>query len=225
MNSARILLVEDNPLTAKGLGYLLEREHYKVAAATSVAAAMASLNADKFDLVLLDISLPDGDGFAIARKIRQEVPELPIIFLTARDDEADVVRGFELGADDYITKPFRNRELLFRIRNALKRQHNINKELVVGALSLNIESGEMVVDNNMLSLTALEKRLMTCLMENAGHVVTRERLLDEIWDASGSVVNNNTLSVYLKRLRGKLGDPDLIETIKNIGYRLKISKD
>ncbi len=215
---AKILLVEDNPLTLKGLSYLLERENYQVDAVATAESALDRLSVGHYDLILLDVSLPDGSGFDLAKRLRVDNLSAPFIFITALDDEADTVRGLELGADDYVTKPFRNRELLLRIRNALNRQGKTNEEIRLGDFSLNPASGAFTVAGKNVPLTALERRLLICLMENAGQIVTRERLLDEIWDASGKTVNDNTLSVYLKRLRSKLGDASAITTVKNVGY-------
>ena len=215
----KILLVEDNPLTAKGLYYLLEKEGYSVDLASSLAEAEANLAKPNYQLVILDVSLPDGEGFDLARQLRAW-PNLPIIFLTARDDEADVIRGLELGAEDYITKPFRNRELLLRIKKALRQNLTDDKVLSAGHFSLNLTNHELTYDGKLLILTAVERQLLIYLMENAGHIVTREQLLDEIYQMSGKIVNDNTLSVYLKRLRQKINHPKAIETVKNLGYRL-----
>lgn len=217
----RILLVEDNPLTAKGLQYLLERENYQAFLAGRATEAEEKLNERHYDLVLLDISLPDRDGYTVASHIKSCYPELPIIFLTALDDENNVIRGLELGADDYIVKPFRNRELLLRINNILKRHHKVSTELKTEHITVDLDTNTATVDGRIISLTALEYKLLVRLLRNPGQVITREQFIDEIWDASGSVVNNNTVSVYLKRLREKLGDPDLIETVKNLGYRIR----
>jgi|GluameStandDraft_1065615.scaffolds.fasta_scaffold31107_2 DNA-binding response OmpR family regulator len=216
----KLLLVEDNPLTAKGLQYLLEREHYDVDVASSLAEAEANLAMYTYKLVLLDVGLPDGDGFALTETLRRQ-SKTAIIFLTAKDDEADVVRGLELGAEDYITKPFRNRELLLRIQKALRPQAASVQKVTVGALSLDHTGTSVSVAGNEITLSAVERRLLSRLVENIGQVVTREQLLDEIYDASGSIVNDNTLSVYLKRLRKKLGPSVTIETIKSVGYRLR----
>ena len=230
----KILLVEDNPLTAKGLQYLLERENYQVDVASSLAEAEANLATQHYHLALLDVGLPDGDGFALAENLRRHSgsnhaaasaivsrqTNLPIIFLTAKDDEADIVRGFELGAEDYITKPFRNRELLLRIQKALRPHQAAETFAEVGGLKLTIATGNFTKDGVQLDLSAVERHLLICLFEHAGQVVLRERLLDVIYDTSGSIVNDNTLSVYLKRLRQKLGDDVPIETVKNLGYRL-----
>lgn len=217
----KILLVEDNPLTAKGLMYLLEREHYDVSLAENLSTASSLIAAHEFDLGLLDISLPDGDGYELARQIRSNDPNIALIFLTARDSEEDVIHGLELGADDYIPKPFRNRELLLRIRNVLSRRRLVSNRLRVGLLEFDYDQQLVRVNGALVELTALERKLLACLLENAGRIVTRERLLDEIYSASGRVVNDNTLSVYLKRLRKKLGQPELIQTVKHLGYRLK----
>jgi len=220
----KILLVEDNPLTAKGLLYLLEREHYEVSLAENLAVAHSLLAAHEFDLSLLDISLPDGEGYNFVQQLRARDPHIAIIFLTARDNEDDIVRGLELGADDYITKPFRNRELLLRIHNVLARRHLVSNHLRVGDLEFDYDEQLVRVRGEAIALTALERRLLSCLLENVGRIVTRERLLDEIYSASGRIVNDNTLSVYLKRLREKLGQPGLIQTVKHLGYRLQGDK-
>lgn len=218
----RILLVEDNPLTAKGLKYLLEKEQYTVIEVPDLSTARAELAEHDFDLALLDVSLPDGEGFSLAHEIKTRNPSLPVIFLTARDDEDDIVQGLELGADDYIVKPFRNRELLLRIQNSLRRGQSHTHQLICGPLTFDLKLGTAKNGNLDLKLTALESKLLRCFMEHPGQILTRERLLDEIWDVSGSIVNDNTLSVYLRRLRKKLGEATYIETAKNLGYRLKV---
>lgn len=217
----KLLLVEDNPLTAKGLQYLLEREQYDVDMASSLAEAEAALAMSRYRLILLDVGLPDGDGFTLAKNVRQKA-DMAVIFLTAKDDEADIVKGLELGAEDYITKPFRNRELLLRIQKALRPRGAQARPLQAGNLSFDVASGQAIIAGKAVNLSAVERRLLICLLENAGRVVTRERLLDEIYDASGSIVNDNTLSVYLKRLRQKLGQEVVIKTVKNLGYCLNV---
>lgn len=217
-----ILLVEDNPLTAKGLKYLLEKEQYTVIEVSDLSTARAELAEHNFDLALLDVSLPDGEGFSLAHEIKTQNPSLPVIFLTARDDEDDIVQGLELGADDYIVKPFRNRELLLRIQNSLRRGQSHTHQLICGPLTFDLKLGTAKNGNLDLKLTTLESKLLRCFMEHPGQILTRERLLDEIWDVSGSSVNDNTLSVYLRRLRKKLGEATYIETFKNLGYRLKV---
>ena len=216
---ARVLLVEDNQLTARGLQYLLEREQYQVTVVMNLSDAKQTLAGQDFDLLLLDVGLPDGDSFTLLKQL--QLDKTAVIFLTARDQETDVVKGLELGADDYITKPFRNRELILRIKKALRQPQTNGKKLTVGHFSLDIEAHELTVSGQLVPLTALELRIVNCLMENSDHIVTRERLLDEVYDASGKVVNDNTLSVYIKRLRQKLLPLNPISTIKNLGYRFQ----
>lgn len=233
----KILLVEDNPLTAKGLEYLLEREKYQVAVARDARSARQLLM-DNFDLVLLDVGLPDGDGFQLAKQLRNAPPaknaglaqvrraeeQTAIIFLTAKDREEDIVHGLELGADDYIVKPFHNRELLLRIQNILRRKEPpATRQITNAAMRLSPETREVTWRGETLDLTALESRILKCLLETPSQIITRERLLDEIWSASGSIVNDNTVSVYIKRLRKKLG-AETILTVKNLGYRLNLGE-
>jgi len=218
----QILLVEDNPLTAKGLKYLLEREQYQVTHAANLQAARQQLQAQTYDLVLLDVALPDGEGFALVKSLPESRQAVPVIFITARDEEVDIVQGLELGAADYITKPFRNRELLLRIRNHLRRREQLPTKITVGPITYDPDGLTVTVAGEIVALSALEQKLLLCFLENPGRIIPRERLLDEIYDASGSIVNDNTLSVYLKRLRAKLGLPHMIETVKNLGYRLRV---
>lgn len=235
---ARILLVEDNPLTAKGLQYLLERESYQVEVARDAKTARERLGAD-FDLVLLDVGLPDGDGFQLAKMLKTNstayatnasrlntIKTIPaaVIFLTAKDREEDIVHGLEIGADDYVVKPFHNRELLLRIQNVLRRKEpHVAKNLECGGMCLNPETREVMWRGEKIVLTALESQILMSLLEAPNQILTREKILDEIWSASGSIVNDNTVSVYIKRLREKLGT-DTILTVKNLGYRLNFAE-
>lgn len=222
---ARVLIIEDNQLTARGLQYLLEREGYLVTTVVDLKSAKQTLATQDFELLIMDVGLPDGDSFSLVRQLQDSLKDKAIIFLTARDQEEDIIRGLELGAEDYITKPFRNRELLLRVKKALRQPLGLGKKMTIGHFSLDLEAHELMIDGKIIVLTALEYRIMICLMENAGHIVTRERLLDEIYDASGRVVNDNTLSVYIKRLRQKLRPRDNISTIKNLGYRFEVPQD
>lgn len=235
---ARILLVEDNPLTAKGLRYLLERESYQVEVARDAKTARERLGAD-FDLALLDVGLPDGDGFQLAKMLKtnsaayatnasrlSKTKTIPaaVIFLTAKDREEDIVHGLEIGADDYVVKPFHNRELLLRIQNVLRRKEpHVMKNLECGGMCLNPETREVMWCGEKIVLTALESQILMSLLEAPNQILTREKILDEIWSASGSIVNDNTVSVYIKRLREKLGT-DTILTVKNLGYRLNLAE-
>ena len=222
---ARVLIIEDNQLTARGLQYLLEREGNLVTTVVDLKSAKQTLATQDFELLIMDVGLPDGDSFSLVRQLQDSLKDKAIIFLTARDQEEDIIRGLELGAEDYITKPFRNRELLLRVKKALRQPLGLGKKLTIGHFSLDLEAHELMIDGKIIVLTALEYRIMICLMENVGHIVTRERLLDEIYDASGRVVNDNALSVYIKRLRQKLRPRDNISTIKNLGYRFEVPQD
>ncbi|MCM1570165.1 MAG: response regulator transcription factor [Roseburia sp.] len=215
-----ILLVEDNESIILGVSYLLKEEGYDVLTAQSVTETEELLARKNPDLILLDISLPDGSGFQLCRAIR-ESRKLPIIFLTAREEEADVVRGLELGADDYIIKPFRNRELISRIKSVLRRSGRGASVLVCQGICLDTESGRVTCDGAEVMLTKLEYRILATMMGNLGKLFTREEILAGIWDISGNFVNDNTLSVTMKRIREKLGEKGkLIKTIRGIGYRM-----
>ena len=182
------------------------------------------LLAQAFDLVLLDVSLPDGNGFSICAEIKREY-EIPVIFLTASGDEYSVVAGLDMGADDYIAKPFRPRELISRIRSVLRRCKKEQRILSCGDLRVNVSSATVTKGEKELFLSALEYRLLLLLLQNKGQILTRNQLLEEIWDASGEYVNDNTLSVYMKRLREKIEEnpqsPRLLHTIRGIGYRME----
>ena len=223
----RILLVEDNEAIVLGLKYLLEQEDFETKVAASVKQAKEALEAkDGFDLVLLDVMLPDGDGFELCKSIRERF-DYPVIFLTAREEESDVVRGFDLGAVDYVMKPFRNRELISRIRNGLRRKEGQGEEegkaLRCGELILNPESGKVFAGGKEVVLTKLEFRILSAMMTHPGKVFGREEILASVWDLYGNYVNDNTLSVTMKRIREKIGDSDgkLIKTVRGMGYRLE----
>lgn len=216
----KILLVEDNDAITMGLEFLLKEEGYLFEAAKNIGEAGEKMARERFDLVLLDISLPDGSGYDLCRRIKEK-QEAPVIFLTARDEEKNVVQGFDLGADDYVVKPFRNRELLARIGNVLRRNGK-GKQLRYWNISIDVEAGKVYQDGKELSLTRLEYRILVVLFSNPRKLFTREEILNAIWDSAGNFVNDNTLTVTIKRLREKLGDRDgkIIETVRGMGYRL-----
>lgn len=219
----RIMLVEDNEAIIMGLEYLLSQEGYQVITARTVSQALKCLKSEDCDLILLDIMLPDGDGFALCKKMKQE-GSIPVIFLTAREDEADVVKGLELGAEDYVIKPFRNRELVSRIKGALRRSGKGSRILRCGGIHLNPETGKVRCDEKEISLTKLEYKILFNMMSHPGRLFTRDEILADVWDMSGNFVNDNTLSVTMKRLREKLGDTDgrLIKTVRGMGYRIEL---
>ena len=219
----KILLVEDDGQIASYLGELLRAEGFDTQIAGSKKEASECLLIQAFDLVLLDVSLPDGNGFSICAEIKKEY-EIPVIFLTASGDEYSVVAGLDMGADDYIAKPFRPRELISRIRSVLRRCKKEQRILSCGDLKVNVSSATVTKGEKELFLSALEYRLLLLLLQNKGQILTRNQLLEEIWDASGEYVNDNTLSVYMKRLREKIEEnpqsPRLLHTIRGIGYRM-----
>lgn len=221
---AKILLVEDDGQIASYLGELLRAEGFDTQIAGSKKEASECLLIQAFDLVLLDVSLPDGNGFSICAEIKKEY-EIPVIFLTASGDEYSVVAGLDMGADDYIAKPFRPRELISRIRSVLRRCKKEQRILSCGDLKVNVSSATVTKGEKELFLSALEYRLLLILLQNKGQILTRNQLLEEIWDASGEYVNDNTLSVYMKRLREKIEknpqSPRLLHTIRGIGYRME----
>lgn len=222
----RILLVEDDSIIIEGLSYSLEKEGFDVTAAGSVRAAKAYIESEHFDLCLLDITLPDGDGHELCRLIKER-GNTPVIFLTALDDEGHAVMALDQGADDYVTKPFRLRELTARINAVLRRasgHSDAGAELTITkGISVNPYAARVLRDGQELSLTSAEYKLLMLFVNNRGRTMTRSFILDGMWDCAGDFVNDNTLTVYIKRLREKLGDDDgsVIKTIRGTGYRME----
>ncbi len=221
-NGMRILLVEDNESIILGLEYLLQEEGYQTETAVTVEEARKAVEHRPPDLILLDVSLPDGNGFRFCRSVKEK-SGIPVIFLTAKEEETDVVRGFELGADDYIIKPFRNRELISRIKNVLRRYGGENTELICGDLRLDTVTGRLFSGREEIALTKLEYKILLTMMSSPGRLFSREEILAGIWDISGNFVNDNTLTVTMKRLREKIGDRDgnIIATVRGMGYRMQ----
>lgn len=219
----RIFLVEDDKAIAKNLMLLLRSEGFTVTHASTQGEALAALNGNKFDLALIDISLPDGNGFIVCTEIK-EMQNIPVIFLTASGGEASVVTGLNMGADDYITKPFRPRELIARIGTSLRKSGRTGSEFEICGLHINTASGVVKKNGSEIFLSALEYRLLLVFINNPKNIITRGMLLDELWDAAGEFVNDNTLTVYIKRLRLKIEDdpssPQIILTVRGTGYRL-----
>lgn len=219
----RIFLVEDDKEIAKNRSLLLRTEGFIIIHASTQGEAVAMLGDNKFDLALVDISLPDGNGFAVCTEIKQ-MQNIPVIFLTASGDEASVVTGLNMGADDYITKPFRPRELIARIGTALRKFGSAPSAFEICGLHVDISSGIVKKEDKEVFLSPLEYRLLLVFINNPKSIITRDRLLDELWDAAGEFVTNNTLTVYIKRLREKIEDdstnPQIILTVRGTGYRL-----
>lgn len=221
-----ILIVEDDSVIAEGLAYALLGEGFLVKRAACAADCKTLVADEKFDLILLDVGLPDGTGYKLCKLIKAQ-SDTPIIFLTACDDEVNVVMGLELGADDYVTKPFRIRELITRIKTVLRRagRNPAADMLTIGNISINVSQAKVYKNKSEIFLTALEYRLLLTLAGHRGQVLSRNQLLEGIWDVSGDFVNDNTLTVYMKRLREKLEDnpakPKLIKTVRGLGYMME----
>ena len=210
-----ILLIEDNNYIIKGIKYLLEAHNFKVRVAKSLKEAKESLGG-KYDLVILDLMLPDGDGLDFYEEYLKNKATL---VLTAKDDENIISSSLDSGIEDYIIKPFRSKELIARINKILKRNKD-NEIITVDNVSVDTEAGRVFANNEEINLTSLEYRILLLLFQNLNRIVTREVLIDRIWDISGKFVEDNTLTVYIKRIREKLGSEDIIKTIKGIGYRV-----
>lgn len=218
----RILLVEDDAMITESLGTFLRQEGFATVCAPGQKEAEECLDAGGIDLVLLDVSLQNGNGFSLCGKIRGEY-QVPVIFLTASGDEYSVVTGLDLGAEDYIRKPFRPRELISRIRAVLRRTGKSRSVLDFYGVRVDTDKALVSKDGKEIVLSALEYRLLLIFCQNKGNVISRDRLLADLWDVAGDFVNDNTLTVYIKRLREKIEDdpakPERIKTVRGIGYR------
>ena len=218
-----ILLVEDDRSIVTNLTEFLTGEGFCITSASGQTAALEILSEKQIDLVLLDVSLAEGNGFSACSAIKAQY-QMPVIFLTASGDEFSTVTGFDLGADDYIAKPFRPRELVSRIKNVLRLTGNTGKTVKLGEVLVDTEKGTATKNGNELYLSALEYRLLLVFINNRGIVLSRTKLLESIWDIAGEFVNDNTLTVYIKRLREKIEDdpanPTIIKTVRGLGYRV-----
>ena len=218
-----IFLLEDDEAIGIGLTYSLENEGYNVTLAKSVKEAEKIIDEKEFSLYILDLTLPNGSGYDVCKRIKAK-GDLPVIFLTAYDDEVNVIMGFELGADDYISKPFRVKELMLRIKSVMRRYSNETSDGIIKINNLKINTNEAKVykNNEEIILTAMEYRLLLILLSNRGKVLSRTALLEKIWDVAGDFVEDNTLTVYIKRLRDKIEEdpakPEFIKTVRGLGY-------
>ena len=213
---SNILLVEDDAFLRDGLREMLEKEGYAVDAAPCISDARAALAAKGYNLLILDVMLPDGDGFSFCAEVRAGGNNIPILFLTACDDEIQVVRGLDAGADDYVTKPFKLLELLSRVRALLRR--NTNSVYNAGGLAIDINTMTVKKDGEVIFVTPTEFQILSTLIRNNGIIVTRNILLQNIWDDAGNFIDDNTLSVHISRLREKIG-AEHIKTVRGVGYR------
>lgn len=219
----KILLVEDDKSIVSNLCVYLKKEGFFVRAASGQNEALSILDSDCFDLMLLDISLSDGNGFSVCSAVKSDY-HIPVIFLTASSDEYSTVTGFDLGADDYISKPFRPRELISRIKNILRLTSNAGSVIKLGDVEVDTVKGTAKKSGKDIYLSALEYRLLLVFINNRGIVLTRTQLLESIWDVAGEFVNDNTLTVYIKRLREKIENdiqnPTIIKTVRGLGYKV-----
>ena len=217
----KILLIEDNEAIIMGLKYSLEQENFQVISAKTAKESKEKLDNKNIDIVLLDVSLPDGNGFEICKEIK-EIKDIPILFFTAQDEETSIVLGLDLGADDYIVKPFRTRELISRIKSVLRRYGKKEENNIIQYKDIKIDtiSAKVYKNNKEIIFTSLEYRILLMLFTNQNKLITREQLLEKIWDIAGNFVNDNTLTVYIKRIREKLEDDSIIKTVRGLGYRI-----
>ena len=219
----RILLVEDDKTIVSNLTEFLSKEGFDIKSTSGQSGALALLDTARFDLVLLDISLSDGSGYTVCKAVKADY-HIPVIFLTASGDEYSTVAGFDLGADDYIPKPFRPRELVSRIKNILRLTGNVGSVIKLGEVDVDTVKGTASKNGKDLYLSALEYRLLLVFINNRGVVLSRNKLLESIWDIAGEFVNDNTLTVYIKRLREKIEEdpqnPTIIKTVRGLGYKV-----
>ncbi len=219
----KILLVEDDVSIVDNLTEFLKSEGFSVDSVNGQAAAIQKIENNSYDLLLVDISLADGNGFAVCSAAKANT-NIPVIFLTASGDEYSVVTGLDMGADDYIGKPFRPRELVSRIKNVLRRAGRVQPVMELDGIRVDAVKGTVMKNGTEIFLSALEYRLLLIFFNNRGTVLSRSKLLEEIWDIAGEFVNDNTLTVYIKRLREKIGDdpqnPSIIKTVRGIGYKV-----
>lgn len=220
----RVLLVEDDTAIVSALRDVLESEGYAVTSFATQNEACEALDRETFAVALLDITLAQGNGFAVCAAARDAAPEMPVIFLTASDDEYSTVAGLDMGAVDYIAKPFRTRELLSRMRVALRKANPAETVLEVGDVRLDVSSATVTKAGKEVFLSALEYRLLLYFLQRKGRLITRENLRDAVWDSAGEYVSDNALNVYIKRLRQKIEtdptDPTIILTVRGLGYRV-----
>ena len=216
----KILIVEDDSTIRSGLKYCLEYEQFEVREA---ALKSDIKNIDDIDLILLDVNLPDCSGFDLFKELKK-MKNIPIIFMTANDLEVNIVMGLDMGADDYITKPFKTRELIARVKNALRKNNNYNDKIKIGNVTIDLKQAKVFKNNQDVNLTAMEYKILLILATNPNKVFTRDNLLSLVWDVNSSFVYDNTLTVYIKRIREKIEDsirePKIILTVRGLGYKI-----
>lgn len=219
-----LLIIEDDETIRMGLTYYLEQENFKVLEAKDSQEGKEKYTNNKIDIVLLDVNLPDKNGFDLFKELKEN-KDVPIIFLTANDLEISIVRGLDMGADDYITKPFKARELISRIKSVLRRTNKQNTNIIkIKDITIDLNQAKVFKNNMDVMLTALEYKILLTLALNPNIVFTREKILADIWDVNEEFVNDNTLTVYIKRIREKIendpSNPRIIETVRGVGYKI-----
>ena len=220
----KILMIEDDEAIRTGLKYYLEQENFEVIETDNGKDSLKILTDEDISICLLDVNLPDINGFDLFKKLK-EIKDIPIIFLTANDLETSIVMGLDMGADDYVTKPFRARELISRIHNALRKKRQGTTNIIhFKNITVDLNGARVLKDNKDVFLTALEYKIVLTFFLNPNVIFTREKILADIWDVNEEYVNDNTLTVYIKRIREKLEkdptDPEIIVTVRGIGYKL-----
>ena len=221
----RLFLLEDDLSLINGLSFALKKQGYEITVARTALEADVLWERGEYDLAVLDVSLPDGSGFDFCKKIRQ-TSKVPIMFLTAADEETDIIMGLDIGGDDYITKPFKLAVFLSRINALLRRSENFGTavtELISGGICIQLLKGEVYKRGELVELTASEYKLLCLFMENPDQILSQEQILGRLWDVDGSYIDNNSLTVYIRRLRTKIeddpGKPKRIVTVRGMGYK------
>lgn len=221
----RLFLLEDDPGLINGLSFALKKQGYEITVARTALEADVLWERGEYDLAVLDVSLPDGSGFDFCKKIRK-TSKVPIMFLTAADEETDIIMGLDIGGDDYITKPFKLAVFLSRINALLRRSENFGTavtELISGGICIQLLKGEVYKRGELVELTASEYKLLCLFMENPDQILSQEQILGRLWDVDGSYIDNNSLTVYIRRLRTKIeddpGEPKRIVTVRGMGYK------
>lgn len=216
----KILIVEDDNTIRSGLKYCLEYEQFEV---DEASCKKDIKNIDDINLILLDVNLPDTDGFTLFKELKK-IKDIPIIFMTANDLEVNIVMGLDMGADDYITKPFKTRELIARVKNALRKNNNYNDKINIKNITIDLKQAKVFKNEKDLNLTAMEYKILLILATNPNQVFTRDNLLSQVWDINNNYVYDNTLTVYIKRIREKIEDnpqhPKIILTVRGLGYKI-----
>ncbi len=222
----KILIIEDDETIRIGLKYYLNAENFETFEIGTCKGVTDIIKNNDISLILLDLNLPDGNGFDLFNEIKKE-KDLPVIFLTANDLEVSIVRGLDMGADDYITKPFKARELVSRIKNVLRRVNKVNSNIInIKNIKIDLNQAKVFKDDKDVFLTALEYKILLTLALSPSVTFTREKILADIWDVNEAYVNDNTLTVYIKRIREKIEDdpnnPKIIKTVRGIGYKIEL---